>query len=339
MEQLPGVRPPACGRVPTNRGATAVAALLPARDHRAGSPPERGEELKVGLASAVVSRSFAPDAASVPMARRFVRGVLVERGREEWLDEAQLAVSELTTNAMIHAHSPFEVIVQVLDHGVYIQVWDDEPVLPARRRSDEDSTTGRGLELVQAVASCFGFQVVGPTKVVWVCLGMSLPESAQLSMLDRWRHRADVAVPESLAPSHTVLLRRVPVSLWLSARVHHNDLMREYALHQSTDVHSLDRLVSADRARSLVLAAVRALGDTTTADLVLQVRADQVHWFEALRDVIDDAERLASSGDLLAPPGPPLILDVRHWACAQVLGQLEGREAEAWGGPLSLPPG
>lgn len=288
-------------------------------------------------ATAAVSRSFPPDAASVPSARRFVRAVLVEAGHEEWLDEAQLAVSELSTNAMLHAHTPFEVTVQVGDEGVYVQVWDDEPVLPAQRRSDETSTTGRGLELVQAVASCFGFQVVGPTKVVWFCLGMSLPESAHLLLLDRWRGRLDADPLDSPGPSRTVVLRRMPISLWLSARAHHNDLMREYALHRSTDPQTLERLGSADRARSLVLAAVRALDAMSTATLVLQVRADQAHWFEALRDLLDDAERLASAGELLAPPGPPQVVAVRHWACGQVLGQIDGDEAEPWDGPLSLP--
>ncbi len=291
----------------------------------------------MGFASGAVSQSFPPDAASVPGARRFVRGVLVDAGQERWLDEAQLAVSELSTNAMLHAHTPFEVTVQVDAEGVYIQVWDDEPVLPARRHSDETSTTGRGLELVQAVASCFGFQVVGPTKVVWFCLGMDLPESAQLLMLDRWRARAAGGAHESPSPTHSVVLRRMPVSLWLSARLHHNDLMREFALHQSTDSLTLGRLVGADRARSLVLAAVRAHGAVATADLVVQVRGDQAPWFEALRDVLDDAERLASSGELLASPGPPQILAVRRWACAQVLEQVAGGEPQPWTGPLRLP--
>jgi hypothetical protein len=52
--------------------------------------------------------------------------------------------------------------------------------------------------------------------------------------------------------------------------------------------------------------------------------------------VLDDAERLASTGALLAPPGPPDIVAVRRWACAEVLQQLAGQAPTAWTGPLEL---
>ena len=83
-----------------------------------------------------MSQAFAPEASSVPAARRFVRGLLLAGGQERWVDEAQLAVSELCTNAVLHAHTAFEVTVQVGADGVYVQVWDDDAVLPARRVRD-----------------------------------------------------------------------------------------------------------------------------------------------------------------------------------------------------------
>ena len=288
-----------------------------------------------------VSRSFAPEASSVPAARRFLRGLLLEAEQERWVDEAQLAMSELCTNAVLHAHTPFEVTVQVGMDGVYVQVWDDDAALPARRASSPDATTGRGLQLVEAVASSHGVQAVGPTKVVWFCLGMERPDAAEGIMLDRWRDRPDedAATPRRGATREVVLLG-MPVSLWISAREHHNTLMREFSLHeqaaQATPGQVPARLVAADRARSLVLAALRAIGGGPAADLVLQVRPEQAHWFEALRDVLDHAERLAASGALLAPPGPPAILAVRRWACDQVLRQLDGAPPSAWSGPLAL---
>ena len=51
-----------------------------------------------------------------------------------------------------------------------------------------------------------------------------------------------------------------------------------------------------------------------SVDLVLTVRPHQTAWFEALRDVLDEAERLAGAGLLLAGAGPAEIVAVRHWA-------------------------
>lgn len=301
------------------------------------------------------SRSFPPEPASVPAARRFVRGLLEQTGSEQWTDEAQLAVSELATNAVLHAHTAFEVAVQAGPDGVHVQVWDDDPFPPTRRSSGAEATTGRGLELVEAVAAEYGVQVVGPSKVVWFCLGTTRPIGATDVLLDRWQDRTG----EDEAPAgeaSRVVLRAMPLALWLSAREHHNTLMREFALYEQTHLYERHlheqahlyeetqpaaggvspALVAADRARSLVLAALRRLEVAAQVDVVLAVRPEQAAWFEALRDVLDGAELLARSGELLATPGPPEIVRVRRWACDQVLGQLAGGRPLPWSGPLAL---
>ena len=291
---------------------------------------------------APVTRSFAPEPRSVPAARRFVRDLVLAAGHEQWVGDAQLAVSELCTNAVLHAHTPFEVTVQVCPEGVYVQVWDDDPVLPARRVSGTTSTTGRGLELLAAVATASGVESVGPNKVVWFSLGAVRPGSAEDVLLDRWRDRPQDAADEPAGRTAAVVLRSMPVALWLAAREHHNTLMREFSLHQQavrdTPGQIPDDLVAADRARSLVLAGLRATSGGPSVDLRLTLQRDQARWFQALRDVLDHAEQLARAGALLAPPGPPEIVAVRHWACGQVLVQLHGATPTAWTGPVELPP-
>lgn len=288
------------------------------------------------------TRTFAPEARSVPAARRFVRDLVLSAGLDQWVGDAQLVVSELCTNAVLHAHTPFDVTVEVDHDGVYVQVWDDSPALPARRVSDVVSTTGRGLQLLAAVATSSGVQTVGPTKVVWFCLGTVRPDVAQDVLLDRWRDRPQDTGAEPDGPTTAVVLAGMPAPLWLAAREHHNTLMREFSLHeqalQDTPGGVPADLVAADRARSLVLAALRAAPDPgPRVDLHLRVRRDQARWFEALRDVLDRAERLARDGALLAPPGPAEIVAVRHWACGQVLAQLHGAAPTPWDGPAELP--
>ena len=288
-----------------------------------------------------VTRSFPGEARSVPAARRFVRDLVLAGGHERWAGDAQLAVSEVCTNAVLHAHTPFEVTVRVDPDGVYVQVWDDDPVLPTRRVSAATSTTGRGLELLGAVTSSSGAQTVGPTKVVWFCLGAVAPDVGDDVLLDRWRDRPEDVTGAPAAPVVEVVLRSMPAPLWLAAREHHNTLMREFSLHEQTRHDTPGRvpadLVAADRARSLVLVALRAAGGGPSVDLHLSVRPEQARWFEALRDVLDRAERLARTGALLAPPGPPEIVAVRHWATGQVLVQLQGAAPTAWTGPVELP--
>ena len=288
-----------------------------------------------------VTRAFAPEPGSVPAARRFVRDLVRAAGHEHLVGDAQLAVSELCTNAVLHAHTAFEVSVQVAPDGVHVQVWDDDPVLPARRVSDATSTTGRGLELLAAVATASGVHVVGPTKVVWFSLGRVRPDTAEPVLLDRWRHRPEDAPDDDAGPCAAVVLCRMPGPLWLAAREHHNTLMREFSLHQQavrdTPGEVPPDLVAADRARSLVLEALRSAGSGPSVDLHLSVRPRQAGWFTALRDVLDRAEHLALTGELLAPPGPPEVVAVRHWATGQVLAQLDGAAPVAWTGPVTLP--
>jgi anti-sigma regulatory factor (Ser/Thr protein kinase) len=60
-------------------------------------------------------------------------------------------VSELATNAVLRARTPFTVSVAVYDREVDIAVCDESPQLPNRDTSGEDET-GPGLFLVSTLA-------------------------------------------------------------------------------------------------------------------------------------------------------------------------------------------
>ena len=138
----------------------------------------------------------------MPASRRHVRRVLEEAGHEQWLDAAQLAVSEVASNAVLHAHTEFEV----------------------RSTSPRRRCTCRSGNRHLAAGAPF--------------LGTGGHHRAQPGRRRRGRRR----------------LRRT-------------------------------------RRR---------------------------------------AEQLDRTAELLAPPGPSLIVEVRHWACRQVLEQLEGAPARRW---------
>lgn len=302
---------------------------------------------------------------SVGRARRFVRTALEAADRPDWVEAATLAVSELVTNSVLHAHSDIELRVRVKDDHVRIEVWDRSPSLPMPRSYGETATTGRGLELVAAVSFDHGVESLGEDgKVVWCCVNSDMSEAVFDPDLDLgdWADLLDPPVDATETTTHgfVVTLLSLPPTLWLAAREHHDALLRELALMQQS-LPDADRatlaedLAAADAARSrigdAVVAAVelaRSIGTArvplpehhpgdlpavpTTVDLEVRVRPSELSLFARMQDVLDQGERLAHDDKLLARPGLPEIVAVRDWACEQVIAQVAGSPPAPWVG-------
>jgi anti-sigma regulatory factor (Ser/Thr protein kinase) len=117
----------------------------------------------------VVESSYSSDPDSPGAARRFVTAYLRGRGWDEGLiDAAALAVTELATNAIVHAHSPFTVTLTADGNGVRVEVRDADPIPPLDQRRDRLAEGGRGLCLVRGVARRWGSAPEATGKVVWV---------------------------------------------------------------------------------------------------------------------------------------------------------------------------
>lgn len=96
------------------------------------------------------SQSFEPASASVRAARRFATAAPEAEGVD--LATLELAVSELASNAVLHARTPFVVLVERLADGIRVSVSDDDPTIPRARRAGADDITGRGLAIVASLA-------------------------------------------------------------------------------------------------------------------------------------------------------------------------------------------
>jgi anti-sigma regulatory factor (Ser/Thr protein kinase) len=84
------------------------------------------------------------------------------------IDDAELLVSELVTNAVLHARSASRVDVDRSDGYVRVAVRDDSSEPPLLRDNGADSTTGRGLLLVERVARTWGVDRSSSRgKTVW----------------------------------------------------------------------------------------------------------------------------------------------------------------------------
>jgi anti-sigma regulatory factor (Ser/Thr protein kinase) len=114
---------------------------------------------------------FEPQTESVPAARRFVRETLESWGLDEgvvW--SAALAVTELATNAVMHAATQFAVAVRQVADGVRLEVSDGSVRRPRVRDYGSDATTGRGLGLVAALSAQWGTAARPGGKSIWCLL-------------------------------------------------------------------------------------------------------------------------------------------------------------------------
>jgi anti-sigma regulatory factor (Ser/Thr protein kinase) len=113
-----------------------------------------------------------PHPSSAGEARRFVRRTLEDWGLIHMEEAAVLLTSELITNAMLHAGSPMELKLHRRVGLLRVEVCDDSRREPARRHYEADATTGRGLALVEALASEWGVDTAGNGKSVWFTLAV-----------------------------------------------------------------------------------------------------------------------------------------------------------------------
>ncbi|OIK29189.1 ATP-binding protein [Streptomyces malaysiense] len=74
------------------------------------------------------------------------------RTAPELVDSIVLIVSELVTNAHVHARSTAQLILTCDEGCLHVTVHDADPGLPRPRRPGTDSPGGRGLLLVDALA-------------------------------------------------------------------------------------------------------------------------------------------------------------------------------------------
>ena len=107
-------------------------------------------------------------------ARRFVAGLLDCRPFADRVapGDVQLVVSELATNAVIHAGTPFSVSIGCEGAAIRIEVQDWSSTLPTMRDGAPTAVSGRGLRLVAAVARDWGVELGPDGKTVWAELPM-----------------------------------------------------------------------------------------------------------------------------------------------------------------------
>lgn len=142
-------------------------------------------------ATATEAWTFQPLPASTREARRRVSDALEAAALEAAVASAALVVSELATNAVLHARTPFEVRLHVAADAVRIEVHDRSGRRPVPRNFSESATSGRGLRVVDELCDDWGVDPdpEGQGKTVWAVVrvvdGAGYP-TLDLSSADAW---------------------------------------------------------------------------------------------------------------------------------------------------------
>ena len=273
-------------------------------------------------------------------------------------DTALLLVSELVSNAILHARSTIRLTATSEASHLRVEVTDESARLPLARYYSPDATTGRGLHLVDRLADSWGFDTLGPAgKTVWFELGfLRLPRPLGERRFVQRRAgevqpRVDLTGQEerpdaSRAETTTVRLLRLPVRLHARAAEHHDGLVRELMLLAT-------RSSKPGTTPLLLVRLIDELGDVfAEAPLEGQVRLRRAErdgigeidlGLEATPELARDAVRLLAllteadtfcrTGELLTAAAPDDVLRFRSWYVDELVGQLNGNAPTPWSGP------
>lgn len=155
-----------------------LAALLP-------DPEDYADDVTLLLARipkapvTAVSAVLPAEPAGVGEGRRFLRRTLRDWDCEELTDTACLLVSELLSNAVRHAGGPLRLRLRRTGDELSVEVCDGSPILPRARAVCPDDESGRGLLLVEALASAWGTLPTEEGKAVWFSVPLPAPRAVR----------------------------------------------------------------------------------------------------------------------------------------------------------------
>lgn len=292
--------------------------------------------------------------ASVRVARAWVADILTGIGRPELVESAELGVSELVTNAIMHARPPLAVSVRgTLEHP-RIEVLDHspEPLHPADLTAVQDdvpATYGRGLSLVAMNARQWGSEIdVGQAgKRVWFEPGVEMRTVGDAAEGYRGAALKEASDPvEPPKDSVAVVLLNVPAQLFGELRRYHSELHRELRLLALSDrdrypvsaqITEMFRTVNAERSATT---GIDRLDDAiesglTTVDLEYAVPSSAPATMGLIQTLLEELYRVFADEHLLAMAPREPLRSLQRWYFGEFVRQGGGEVPIAWGGALA----
>jgi anti-sigma regulatory factor (Ser/Thr protein kinase) len=279
-------------------------------------------------------------------ARRWVSATFADINRGDLAECAELGVSELVTNALLHAVPPIYVAVRGTREHPRVEVRDrsaDKPILPEPIDHDdldaELLTFGRGLNIVARASDAWGAEIEEDGKIVWFTPATQFSDTGSEGVITG----VTVEDPSAVAGGDAVSLdiRNVPVTAYTAFQRHYRELRREvrllalaheqeYPLAKSlSDLFgSLEKPLRQDLGAEQVAAADAAGEHHVDLDVVMRrLDAGKV---ERLIELLDLADAFCREERLLSLARTPEQVTFQKWFLGEVVRQSAGEPPIAW---------
>jgi anti-sigma regulatory factor (Ser/Thr protein kinase) len=292
--------------------------------------------------------ALGPGPRSVQDARRWVVGTCRDIGRDDLVECAELGVSELVTNALMHAESPIRVRVRGTREHPRVEVRDasiDVPPLPETTTLQDEAdmllTFGRGLSIVARAADAWGVEREADGKTMWFAPArVFADEGVEGRVTGVVAKRA----PEPPIPAKDrveVELRDVPVAAYIAFTHHYQELRREVGLlalaHQQdyplaknlSDLFgSLEQPLRAGLGSERIEAAQAAGKDSITLNVTLAKAP--ARGLEQLIELLDLADAFCREERLLSLARTPEQRSFQTWFLGEFVRQSNGHSPAPW---------
>lgn len=282
---------------------------------------------------------------SVQDARRWVVDTCRDIDRPELAECAELGVSELVTNALLHGEAPIRVRVRGTRQHPRVEVRDasrERPVLPTPPEDgDEDDlllTFGRGLSIVARSSDAWGAEMESDGKVVWFAPAPSFADDEGVQGVITGLDEEPAAPP---ADPVTVRVGDVPVELHQAFQRHFSELRREVRLlalaHESDypvakELSDLFAEVDRELRHGLGADAVALaeLHGEATADIEVVVARSSADTTEHFIELLDTADAFCRQQRLLSLARSEDERRFQQWYLGEFVRQARGDQPVPW---------
>jgi Histidine kinase-like ATPase domain len=294
--------------------------------------PEGAERIELAPrpTSAATARKLA-----TAFARRYHLG-------DDLADSICLVVSELVTNAVLHARTEVVLSLELRPGVVRIGVRDGSLATLAVRNYSAEAVTGRGLGVVEALTSAWGAVADGDGKLVWAEFDLAGAKTADATSAPFHTDSPSPSKEPGGAEMRTIRFPGVPVDAYLALQEYNDALFRELELlaieHDSSArtqrpprLRAVARELLGPRFRGArnayreAIAAAQADG-RATADLEASASVEMLPLVRTYVELLDETDGYCREGLLLTMPPDPRVPALRHWFVDQMAAQLlDGR--------------